>query len=201
MFLAVFSFSPLAARGARLGAVALLMAISSLSARGDSVPAQSKHVIGATATLTEVTTGISFPARIDTGAKSCSLHVEKVQIEDESEKRLRNVGKTIRFLIEGPDDESEWIETKIAKAVRVKSSSLKPGTFDRRYKVPLTFEWNGFRKEVLVTLNDRTAMEFPLLIGRNFLKGDFLVDVEMTDAKATAASDPESADAEEESDQ
>jgi hypothetical protein len=28
-----------------------------------------------------------------------------------------------------------------------------------------------------VTLNDRTDMEFPLLIGRNFLRDDFLVDV------------------------
>jgi hypothetical protein len=38
-----------------------------------------------------------------------------------------------------------------------------------------------FEKKVLVTLNDRTDMEFPLLIGRNFLRGDFLVDVEKND--------------------
>jgi len=30
---------------------------------------------------------------------------------------------------------------------------------------------------VLVTLNDRTDMEYPLLVGRNYLRGDFLVDV------------------------
>jgi hypothetical protein len=30
----------------------------------------------------------------------------------------------------------------------------------------------------MVSLNDRTDMEYPLLIGRNFLRGDFLVDVE-----------------------
>jgi hypothetical protein len=34
------------------------------------------------------------------------------------------------------------------------------------------------RKEVLVTLNDRTSMEYPLLVGRNFLQSDFLVDVD-----------------------
>ena len=38
-------------------------------------------------------------------------------------------------------------------------------------------QWKDFRKEVLVTLNDRTDMEYPLLLGRNFLRGDFLVDV------------------------
>jgi hypothetical protein len=32
---------------------------------------------------------------------------------------------------------------------------------------------------VLVTLNDRTSMDYPLLVGRNFLHGDFLVDVDM----------------------
>jgi hypothetical protein len=43
--------------------------------------------------------------------------------------------------------------------------------------VLLTLRWKDFEKEVLVTLNDRTDMEYPLLIGRNFLRGDFLVDV------------------------
>jgi hypothetical protein len=185
MFLATsWFFPPSGWTGRRRGVVGLSLmaaALGTVFAWGESVQTRSKQIIGATATLTEVSTGISFSARIDTGAQSCSLHVEKIEIEDESNKRLRNVGKTVRFLVEGEDGKSEWIQTKIAKAVRVKSSALKPGTFDRRYKVPLTFEWNGFRKEVLVTLNDRTAMQYPLLIGRNYLKGDFLVDVEMKD--------------------
>ncbi len=43
----------------------------------------------------------------------------------------------------------------------VKSSSLRSGEYDHRYKVRLTLQWKDFRKEVLVTLNDRTDMEFP----------------------------------------
>ena len=139
-----------------------------------------KQVIGATATITEVTSGISFPARIDTGAESCSLHVEKLEIENESSKRLDNVDKKIRFLVK-QGGKSKWVEAKVADAIRVKSAALSSGKFDRRYKVRLTLEWNGFRKEVLVTLNDRTDMAYPLLIGRNFLRGDFLVDVEKKD--------------------
>jgi hypothetical protein len=65
--------------------------------------------------------------------------------------------------------------------VRIRSGVFADGEYDRRYKVPLVFEWNGFRKEVLVTLNDRTHMEYPLLVGRNFLSGDFLVDVDKRD--------------------
>jgi hypothetical protein len=62
----------------------------------------------------------------------------------------------------------------------VKSSSLASGDYDHRYKVRLTLQWKDVRKEVLVTLNDRTDMEYPLLVGRNFLRGDFLVDVSLS---------------------
>jgi hypothetical protein len=90
---------------------------------------------------------------------------------------MQNIGKTVRFLIKGATGKSEWIETTIAGAVRVKSSVFKDGEFDRRYKVRLTLRWKDVEKEVLVTLNDRTDMAYPVLIGRNFLRGDFLVDV------------------------
>jgi len=158
-----------------------LAACGVLTAWGESVSTNSKHIIGGTATLTELSTGLSFPARIDTGAQSCSLHVEKIEIKDESPKRVRNVGKSIRFLVKGEGGKSEWIEATIAKAVRIKSSALKIGEVDRRYKVRLTLQWEDFSKEVLVSLNDRNDMEYPLLIGRNFLRGDFLVDVDKKD--------------------
>jgi hypothetical protein len=144
-------------------------------ARGETVTAKEKLVIGATADITEVSSGFTFPARIDTGAKSCSLHVEEIEIKDESPKRLGNIGKSIRFLVTNNEGESEWIETLIVGAVRIRTAATN--RFDHRYKVRLTLEWQDFRKEVLVTLNDRTDMNYPLLIGRNFLRGDFLVDV------------------------
>jgi hypothetical protein len=146
-----------------------------------SVPEPDKHIIGATATIKEASTGIAFPARIDTGANSCSLHVEEMEIIDEVPGRRTNIGKKIRFRIQGPDGKSEWIETRIADAVRIRSGVFKDGEFDRRYMVRLTLQWKDVRKEVLVTLNDRTDMKFPLLIGRNFLRGEFLVDVAKND--------------------
>lgn len=164
-----------------LGVVSLTLVIGLLGqimGKGqEAVSSTTKHIIGPTDTFTEVSTNIPFSARIDTGAKSCSLHVEKIEIKDEARRRRENVGKTVRFLIQGQNGKSEWIETKIAAAVRVKSSVFKDGEFDPRYKVRLTLRWKDFEKEVLVTLNDRTDMEYPLLIGRNYLRGDFLVDV------------------------
>jgi hypothetical protein len=158
--------------------LALPIAIfGALTAWGGDVSNESKHIIGATARLTETESGFTFPARVDTGAQSCSLHVEKIEIKDQAKSRVRNVGKIARFLLKDADGKTAWVESKIVEAVRVKTSSLKAGEFDRRYKVRLTLQWNDLEKEVLVTLNDRTDMEFPLLIGRNFLRGDFLVDV------------------------
>lgn len=142
----------------------------------NSAPKKEKRIIGATAVVTETESGLTFPARVDTGAETCSLHVEKIVIEDKTARRLRNIGKSIRILLKDKDGQTHWIETVVADAVRVKSSTLPGGEYDHRYKVRLTLEWEGFQKEVLVTLNDRTDMEYPLLIGRNFLRGDFLVD-------------------------
>jgi hypothetical protein len=43
----------------------------------------------------------------------------------------------------------------------------------------LNLQWQDFQKVVTVSLNNRTDMAYPLLIGRNFLRGDFLVDVDL----------------------
>jgi hypothetical protein len=145
-----------------------------------STPSKTpKRTIGATATLTELNSGFAFPARIDTGAETCSLHVEKIDIQDKTARRTKNVGKSVRFLLKAGDGKTQWVDGIVADAIRVKSSSLKSGEVDHRYKVRLTLQWKDVRKEVLVTLNDRTSMEYPLLIGRNFLQNDFLVDVDL----------------------
>jgi hypothetical protein len=147
------------------------------NAWSDTVKPKEKLVIGATAKIAEVSTGLAFSARVDTGAKSCSLHVDKIEIENEAADPLQNVGRPIRFLIKNEAGESAWVETEIVGRVRIRSAATNK--FDRRYKVALNLQWQDFQKVVTVTLNDRTDMTHPLLIGRNFLRGDFVVDVEL----------------------
>ncbi len=134
-----------------------------------------KRVIGATATIMEKQSELLFSARVDSGAKSCSLHIEDYKIEGAAEKMRDNIGKVITFHIKNGNNESHWLEAKIAGFVVVKTAAHR----DRRYKVPLTLRYKDFEKSVLVTLNNREKMEFPLLLGRNFLMGDFVVDVEV----------------------
>jgi hypothetical protein len=168
------------ARTAIVLVVTLVGMCGNIGASGKDVSGNlAKRIIGATAMLTEMNSGFAFPARIDTGAETCSLHVEKIEIQDKTARRTKNVGKSVRFLLKGSDGKTKWVEGIVADAVRVKSSSLRSGEVDHRYKVRLTLQWKDVRKEVLVTLNDRTSMEYPLLVGRNFLQSDFLVDIDM----------------------
>lgn len=142
-------------------------------------PPKKKRIIGATAKILMLDKSGNrlFSARVDTGAKSCSLHVEEMTIVNEEEGFKKNIGKIVKFKVRNGNEETGWIERRIKKYVLVRTS----GNEERRYKVQLTLSWNGgaVEKKVLVTLNDRNGMEYPLLLGRNFLKSDFLVDVDL----------------------
>jgi hypothetical protein len=137
------------------------------------------HVIGATTVVTEVTTGVPLPARVDTGATSCSIHCEAIEIEDADPNPRENIGKPVRFLVKYGDAEGKWVESKIVDHVVVRTSERD----DERYKVKLRLRWEDVEKKVVATLNDRQRMKYPMLLGRNFLRDDFLVNVSMDAAE------------------
>jgi hypothetical protein len=141
-------------------------------------PPQSQvraRLIGATTTVTEVASGLPFAARVDTGATTCSIHCEKVEIKNEEKDPKENIGKPIRFLVKNKEGKAEWVESKIVDHVKVRTTSEE----DERYKVQLKLRWEDVEKKVHVTLNDRQHMKYPLLLGRNFLRDDFLVNVSL----------------------
>lgn len=165
-------------RGGLVLGIGLWSAIA-LAAQSEAVAKNSKQTIGATATISEATSGLPFSARIDTGATTCSIHAIKWEIDNPGKRPAKNVGKPIRVLIANEKGEQAWVDAVIAARVRVRSSVQDEDDYHGRYKVLLPLEYNGVKKEVLVTINDRTNMEYPLLIGRNFLRGDFIVDVDV----------------------
>ncbi len=133
-----------------------------------------KAFIGAIAMVLEKQSQLYFPARVDTGAQSCSIHVDKIKIEDRAKSMKGNIGKVARIKLKNHADESQWVETRINRLVRIKTADQ----VELRYVVPLTLAYDGLEKEVRVTLNDRSTMTYPLLLGRNFLRGHFVVDVD-----------------------
>jgi hypothetical protein len=136
----------------------------------------ARITIGATANVVEKTWGVVIPARVDTGAHTCSLDAERIEVTDEVADKRQNIGKQIRFLMRDGDEKKDWIETTISSCATIMTADDKESL---RYEVRLTLEYGGVEKEVLVTLNDRADLDYPMLIGRNFLYDDFVVDVSL----------------------
>lgn len=132
-------------------------------------------VLGETAFITEVNTGVEFTARVDTGAAVSSIHVdpEDVRIEDESAEPTENIAKKVRLRLDNGEGEKAWVETRIQDYVEVRSANGA----EQRYSVRLSLQCGDVQKFAVVNLNDRSDMTFRLLLGRDFLRDDFLVDV------------------------
>jgi|GEM_PF-430254 len=163
----------------------LLLGVVVLGGKWTSVPIESpllaqsetasltKRVIGPVATVGESESEIQFLARVDTGAKTCSLHALEKTVLGGSKYMEENVGKRVCFRVENRNGETEWLERSIAEVRKIRTSEGE----ETRYLVPLVLTCDGVEREVLVTLNDRSRMRYTMLLGRNYLSGHFLVDV------------------------
>lgn len=138
---------------------------------------EPKSFIGAIAMVLETQSKLLFQARVDTGAHSCSIHTDEFIIDDPAETMQENVGKPVRIKLVNHEEQTAWVDARISRLVKVKTSERS----EKRYAVSLTLAHDDREKEVGVTLNDRSHMKYPLLLGRNFLSGDFVVDVTLPD--------------------
>jgi len=132
------------------------------------------RLVGATERVRVEQAGLDFVARIDTGAQTTSLHAVDLQIEGEAPRMQANVGRPIRFRTANERGEEAWLSGVVADVVALSDWH----GVELRYAVPLELSARGVRKRVLVNLRDRSAMAEKLLIGRDWLAGDFLVDIE-----------------------
>ena len=100
-------------------------------------------------------------ARIDTGATTSSIHCTQIKkIDNQVRCKLLNKIEIIK---------------PISKIAEVKSSN---GEKAIRYFIKSDIEIFNKIYELEISLNDRTNMEFALLIGRELLKKGFVVDVQ-----------------------
>lgn len=125
-------------------------------------------IIGRNALVT-VSSCENVPAKVDTGADSSSIWATDIREE----------GNALYFKLFCNGSDFYTGEEIIAEAgtyeeVRIASSS---GERQDRYAVTLPVFVEGKQLEVRFTLADRTTMAYPVLLGRSFLEGQFLVDV------------------------
>lgn len=107
-----------------------------------------------------------IPARIDTGARTSSLWVSDVTVKN----------GIVTFKLFGPGSPyytGKVVRKKIHELRTVTSST---GHEQERFVVSLPIRMQGKKINTKFTLSDRSTQTYPILIGRNTLRGNFLVD-------------------------
>ncbi len=107
-------------------------------------------------------------AKIDTGAKSCSVHGE--DIKDLGDGRI-----SFYLVLDKKEKRRKRIVAEVARQGKVKSSI---GVRTRRYYVETTLKMGPVVRKVKINIMGREEMTFRMLIGRTAIEDEFLVDVD-----------------------
>lgn len=109
----------------------------------------------------------NISAKIDTGAYTSALHASHVLLIKGSPDRLS-------FRIEGQDLEGREFITENFIERNIKNSF---GDVERRFVIKTNVTVFNQVLETEFSLSDRSSMKHPVLLGRKFLRGKFIVDV------------------------
>lgn len=111
--------------------------------------------------------GLALKAKIDTGAKTSSLSVTQMQ-------RFSRDGRPwVRFDIDGGEGARRTMEKPVLRTVRIKRHGRAAKS---RPVVVIGLCLGSVFRNAQVDLADRANFIYPLLVGRRFLAGHFLVD-------------------------
>lgn len=111
-----------------------------------------------------------FHARIDTGATTSSLDAQDIQTFE------RDGNSWVRFKIKDPVEDTLYdVEKPLARKARIKQASTEE--VSRRPVIELQFQIGDIIRIEEFTLEDRSHLDFQLLIGRNILRDLMVVDV------------------------
>lgn len=106
-------------------------------------------------------------AKLDTGADSSSLHARGMEIF------TRKGEEWVRFRIKSRSGKNELIEKPVERWARVKR---KNAPSDIRPVVRLTLCIGHIYMETDVSLVDRSNFAYPMLVGRNFMAGNIIIN-------------------------
>ena len=133
------------------------------SSRSEAV----KITLGAVEEVVLTPWGVSFPARIDTGADLSSLDAREITVRnDVADFKL---GKRFGGL---------QLQLPVVEWSRIQTAT---GT-EKRPVVEISICLGSKLFRTLATLKDRSQMMYPFLVGRSALNGHFLVDPSLSKA-------------------
>jgi len=118
---------------------------------------------------------LNIPAKTDTGAKTSAIWASGI-IEDHG---------VLRCVLFGPDSKLYSGEILEFTHYETRTVASSIGEAEERYVVKLLVELKGKKIRANFTLANRSEQAYPILLGRNVLRGKFVVDVKQgTPAKA-----------------
>ncbi len=119
-------------------------------------------------------------AKIDTGAYGCSIHCNLIEVATvNGEKMLRIVPLRVK---DHAYDGKPFL-FPYTKKKKVKNSM---GGEEERYVIKTKVKIFDQEIDTIFSLTDRSKMKFPVLLGRQFLKSRFVVDVSITNRSVRA---------------
>lgn len=116
-------------------------------------------------------------AKTDTGAYHSALHAENIIIKRERGKEVLHF--SIPVFANGHQKTAVMAECTSLdfSVVDIKNSF---GGWQKRYKINTVVEIGGKKYDTQLTLTNRESQKIPMLLGRKLLRGNFLVNVELS---------------------
>ncbi len=137
--------------------------------------AQGKQVIGWLETVLIYPGEVKMRAKLDTGAKSSAVNVLLLN------KIERNGETWVSFELQNDRNKKKRktviVEKKVVRTIKIKK---KGGGLQERYVVMLEICLGGMKKQIKASLVDRSNFNYQVLIGRDDLADDFLVDPDVS---------------------
>ena len=130
---------------------------------------QNKKIIGKKELISILDLDLyDIDAKIDTGADSNALHCDDIEIDDEGFVHFTLLDEV------HPSYHGKKMKIPLYKVKKVRSSN---GELQHRPSIKVAVEFFGKKYQTVISLTSRADMKYPMLIGRKFLSGHFLVDV------------------------
>jgi hypothetical protein len=113
-------------------------------------------------------------AKVDTGAYTSSIHCKKVQ-----ETSIDGIPH-LKFVLMDKKHNHFSGKTFVFKDYFVREVKSSNGIVSKRFSVKTKVKMANKTYKIEFTLNNRSSMKYPILLGRKFLNKKFLVDTSVS---------------------
>lgn len=140
---------------------------------------QAKQVLGWLLNIRVYPDGLLMKAKLDSGARSSAMHAENIEVFKDDDGR-EMVSFVVRDEHDNPASKAMELVLPLEREVTIKLRQTDDGeerpVVNARPVVKMEFCMAGKRHTALFSLTNRSNFNYPVLLGREFLKTAYLID-------------------------